>query len=258
MSSTIHPTAIIAGTARIGDGCEIGPYCIIDDHVELGPGCKLHHHVTLGSHTVLGQGNELFPYACLGQKSQDLKWNGGDTWLRIGDKNVFREFVTIHRATKAGEATTVGSHNLLLAYVHLAHDCQVGNHNIFSNAAMLAGHCVVEEHAIVGGMVGIHQFVRIGKHSMIGGCAAVVQDIAPYMLVNGNPAETRMINAVGLKRHGFSDEAQSALKQAYKLIFREGLTIPNALARIEAELPALPEIQHLVNFIRTSERGITK
>src|SRR4030095_11088460 len=180
------------------------------------------------------------------------------TGVEIGDDNTFREYVTVNSATADGGVTRVGSHNHILAYAHVAHDCVLGNHIIMSNVATLAGHIVVEDHAVVGGLAAVHQFCRIGKMSIIGGCSKVVQDVPPFMLVDGNPAETRTINKVGLERNGVSEEAQTALRQAYKILFREGLTISNALVRIEKELPLLPEIQHLVKFARASERGISK
>jgi UDP-N-acetylglucosamine acyltransferase len=256
--AVVHPTAIIHPTAQIGDACEIGPYCIIEEHAVLGPACKLRSHVVIGSHTVLGRENEIFPFACLGQKSQDLKWRGGTTWLRIGDHNTFREYVTIHRATNDGDATTVGSRNTILAYCHIAHDCRVGSHVIMSNVGTLAGHVTVEDHAIIGGLAAVHQFCRIGKMAIIGGCSKVVQDVPPFMLADGNPAETRTINKVGLDRNGVNESVHTALKHAYKILFREGLTIPNALARIEAELPPSAELHHLTAFVRSSERGISK
>jgi UDP-N-acetylglucosamine acyltransferase len=187
-----------------------------------------------------------------------LKWKGGLTRTEIGDNNTFRECVTIHSATGDGEVTTVGSNNHVLAYSHIAHNVRLGDHVIMSNVATLAGHVIVEDHAVVGGLAAVHQFCRIGKMSIIGGCSKVVQDVPPFMLVDGNPGETRTINKVGMERHGVSEAAQAAVRQAFKILFREGLTIPNALARIEKELPALPEIQHLVRFVRTSERGISK
>jgi UDP-N-acetylglucosamine acyltransferase len=253
----VHSTAIIHPQAQIGAGCEIGPYCVIGEHVELGPGCRLHSHVVIDGHTRLGQGNEIFPFASLGFKTQDLKWKGGLTRTEIGDYNTIRECVTIHSATSDGEATVIGSHNSILASSHIGHNVRMGNGVIVSMAA-LAGHVVVEDSALVGGLSAIHQFCRIGTMAMIAGCAKVVQDVPPYMIVDGNPAETRTINKIGLERNGVSEEAQAALRQAYKIFFRDGLTIPNALARIESELPPLPEIQHLVQFVRTSERGVTK
>jgi UDP-N-acetylglucosamine acyltransferase len=171
---------------------------------------------------------------------------------------VFREGVTIHCATEDGDTTVVGSDNLLLTYVHIAHDCVLGNHIIMSSYAGLAGHVVVEDHAILGGYTAVHQFCRVGKLAMTGGCSRIPQDVAPFMIVEGNPAETRAVNKIGLQRNGVSDEAQAALRQAYKIIFREELSVTNALAKIEKDLPPLPEIQHLVGFIRTSERGIIK
>jgi UDP-N-acetylglucosamine acyltransferase len=254
----IHPTAVIHAKAHIGANCQIGPYCVIGEHVILGDDCQLHSHVVIDGHTTLGQRNEIFPFASIGLKTQDLKWKGGVTRTQIGDDNTFREYVTIHSATSDGETTIVGSHNHILAYCHLAHNVVLGNHVIMSNVATLAGHVTVEDHAVIGGLGAVHQFCRVGKMSIIGGCSKVVQDVPPYMLVDGNPAETRTVNKVGLERNGVSEEAQAALRQAYKILFREGLTISNALARIEAELPKLPEILHLTQFARTSSRGISK
>ncbi|MEK7678467.1 MAG: acyl-ACP--UDP-N-acetylglucosamine O-acyltransferase [Verrucomicrobiota bacterium] len=254
----VHPSAIIHPRAEIGADCCIGPYCVIGEHVVLGAGCNLHSHVVVDGHTQLGQGNEIFPFASIGLKTQDLKWKGGLTRTQIGDGNTFREYVTINSATGDGEVTVVGSHNHILAYCHLAHNIQVGHHVIMSNVATLAGHVIVEDHAVIGGLAAVHQFCRIGRMAIVGGCSKVVQDVPPYMMADGNPARTRTINKVGLERKGVSEEAQSALRQAYKILFREGLTISNALARIEAELPALPEVQHLVQFTRQSERGISK
>ena len=253
----IHSTAIIHPRAQIGEGCDIGPYCIIGEHVELGPGCRLHSHVVIDGHTRLGRENVIFPFASIGLKTQDLKWKGGLTRTQIGDHNTIRECVTIHSATGDGEATVIGSHNNILASSHIGHNVILGNHVIISMAG-LAGHVVVEDFGLVGGLAGIHQFCRIGKMAIVGGCSRIAQDVAPFMLVEGNPPETRTINKVGLERNGVSAEAQAAVKQAYKILFREGLTTANALARIEQEVPALPEIQHLVHFVRTSERGIPR
>jgi UDP-N-acetylglucosamine acyltransferase len=255
---SIHATAVIHPRARLGTGCEIGPFCVIGEHVTLGDGCKLHSHVVIDGHTVLGAKNEIFPFASIGLKTQDLKWKGGITRTAIGDGNTFREYVTIHSATSDGEVTTVGSHNHILAYCHLAHNVTLGNHVIMSNVATLAGHVTVEDHAVIGGLAAVHQFCRIGKLSMIGGCSKVVQDVPPFMMADGNPAETRTINKIGLERNGVSEEGLTALRQAYKILFREGLTISNALVKVEAELPHLPEVQHLIWFVRTSERGISK
>lgn len=254
----IHPSAVIHQKAEIGADCEIGPFCVIGEHVSLGKGCRLHSHVVIDGHTKLGEGNEIYPFASIGLKTQDLKWKGGTTRTVIGDRNTFREYVTIHSATGDGEVTTVGSHNNLLAYSHVAHNVTIGNHVIMSNVGTLAGHVTVEDYAIVSGLAAVHQFCKIGKMAIIGGCSKVVQDVPPFMLADGNPAETRTINKVGMERNGISEEVQSAMRQAYKILFREGLTIPNALARIVKELPPSPEMQHLVQFVRTSERGISK
>ena len=254
----IHPTAIVHPKAQIGSGCEIGPYCVIGENVVLGDGCQLHSHIVIDGHTKLGRENEIFPFASLGLKTQDLKWKGGVTRTEIGDANTCREYVTVHSATGDGEVTRVGSHNTILAYCHIAHNCTLGDHIIMSNVATLGGHVTVEDHAVIGGLAAVHQFCRIGKMSMIGGCSKIVQDVPSFMIADGNPAETRTINKVGMERHEVSEEAQNALRHAYKILFREGLTIPNAVAKIESELPKLPEVLHLLNFVRTSERGISK
>ncbi len=254
----IHPSAVIHPHAQIGDNCAIGPYCVIGENVSLGTGCKLHSHVVIDGHTKLGVANEIYPFASIGLKTQDLKWKGGVTRTQIGDHNTFREYVTIHSATSDGGVTTVGSHNNLLAYSHVAHDVTMGSHVILSNVGTLAGHVTVEDYAVVGGLAAVHQFCRIGKMSIIGGCSKVVQDVPPFMLADGNPAETRTVNKVGMERHGIAETVQSAMRQAYKILFREGLTIPNAVARIEKDLPQSPELHHLLQFVKTSERGISK
>jgi UDP-N-acetylglucosamine acyltransferase len=254
----VHPSAIIHPKAEIGPDCQVGPYCVIGEHVVLGAGCRLHSHVVVDGWTTLGRENEIFPFASIGLKTQDLKWKGGVTRTEIGDYNTFREYVTVNSATGEGCATRIGSYNHILAYAHLAHDVRVGNHVIMSNVATLGGHVLVEDHAVIGGLAAVHQFCRIGRMSIIGGCSKVVQDVPPFMLADGNPAETRTLNKIGLERNGVSEEAQAALKQAYRLLFREGLTISNALTRMEAELKPYPEIQHLISFTRSSERGISK
>ena len=256
--ANVHPTAIVHAGAVLGEGCTVGPYAIIGPHVVLGPRCRIHPHAIVDGHTTMGSDNEVFPFACIGGKTQDLKHTGGVAFVRIGDHNVFRESCTVHAATAEGHATIVGSHNHFLATTHLAHDCQVGSHVIMSNLASLAGHVVVEDHAVLGGMAAVHQFVRIGCHAMVGGCSKVVQDIPPFMMVDGNPAGTRFVNKVGLERRGFTPEAVAALTKAYKILFRSGLTTANALARIEAEVEATPEILHLAQFTRASQRGLTK
>jgi UDP-N-acetylglucosamine acyltransferase len=254
----IHPTAIIHPDARLGANCSIGPYCLIGPHVELGAGCRLHSHVVLDGHTRLGRDNEIFPFASLGLKTQDLKWAGGITRTEVGDRNTFREHVTIHSATAAGDATRIGSHNNFLAYTHVAHDCQVGDHNIMSNKASLAGHVIMEDHVVMGGFAAVHQFCRLGKMAMIGGYSRIVQDVVPFTITEGNPPSARTINKVGLQRNGVSEEVQSALRQSYKILFREGLTTAKAIEQVETQLAPSEEIKHLIAFVRASERGITR
>lgn len=256
--STIHPTAIIHPGAELGADCHIGPYCVIGGHVTIGDRCRLHSHVVIEGHTRLGTDNEIFPFASLGLRSQDLKWKPGVNRTQIGDRNVFREGVTVHCATSEEEMTVIGSDNLFLIYAHVAHDCRLGNHIIQSAFAAIAGHVTVEDHAILSGYAGVHQFCRVGCYTILGGAAKVTQDAPPYMLVDGSPAETKTVNKIGLERNGFAPETISTLRQAYKIIFREGLSVGNALARVEKELPPLPEIRHLTAFIRASKRGVCR
>src|SRR2546430_14870924 len=254
----VHPSAVVHPKAQVGRNCEIGPCLLVGEHVALGDDCRLHWHIVIDGHITLGRENEFFHSVSLGLKTQDLKWKGGTTFTEIGDFNTFREHVTIHSATADGERTRVGSHNHILAYAHIAHDCRLGDQIVMSNVATLAGHVVVEDYAVVGGLAAVHQFCRIGRMAIGGGCSKVVQDVPPFMLADGNPAETRTINKVGLDRNGVSEEGQGVLKQAYKILLREGLTISKALAKIESELAPVPGLKHLVQFVRQSERGISK
>jgi UDP-N-acetylglucosamine acyltransferase len=257
-SSKVHPTAIVDSHAEIGAGCEVGPYCVIGANVKLGEGCRLHSHVVVDGLTTIGPRCEFFPFACIGLKTQDLKFFGGKCYLEIGSDNVFREHVTIHTATSDGDYTRIGSHNNFLAYAHIAHDCVVGNHVIFSNNGTLAGHILVEDYAVVGGLAAVHQFCRIGRMAIIGGCTKVVQDIPPYMMADGNPAVCRGVNQVGLERNGVAEETRRALREAYKIVFRAGLTVSNALDKVSAEVPRSIELEHFIDFCRKSERGIAR
>lgn len=257
-AANIHPSAIVHSGARVGAGTFIGPFCYVGEHVVLGQDCHLHSHVVIDGHTELGRANELFPFTSIGLKTQDLKWKGGLTRTRIGDSNTFRESVTVNSATGDGEVTTIGSHNHILAYSHIAHNVTLGNHVIMSNVATLAGHVVVEDHAVIGGLAAVHQFCRIGRLSIIGGCSKVVQDVPPFMMADGNPARTRTLNKVGLERKGIGVDSLAALKQAHRILFREGLNISNAIERIKTTVPLLPEIEYLISFIQKSERGISK
>jgi UDP-N-acetylglucosamine acyltransferase len=256
----IHPSAIVSPLAKLGNNVRIGPFCVIGANVELGDDCVLHSHVVLEGHAKFGRGNEFFPFACIGGKTQDLKYQGEPTYLEVCDHNVFREGVTVHRGTHENLPTRIGSNNLLLAYCHVAHDCQLGNHIILSGGAGLAGHITVEDHAIVSGMAAVHQFCRIGRHAIIGGVAKVVQDVPPFMIVDGHPGVTRGLNVVGLQRRGFCEEDIKALKAAYKKLFlKKDQNLANAISSLKATHDAdNPHVAHLIHFIEGSERGITR
>jgi len=256
--SDIHATAVVDPAAIIGEDCKIGPYCVIGPHVTLGGGCELHSHVVIDGRTELGEANIIYPHACIGLRSQDLKWTGGATWTRVGSHNTIREHVTIHSATGDGDATVVGSHNNFLAYTHVAHDCQLGDHIIMSNVATLAGHVEVADRAIIGGLAAVHQFCRIGTMSIIGGCSKVVQDVPPFMMADGNPTATRALNREGLKRNNVSEESQQALKQAHRVLFRENLTFTKGVEKARAEVVLTDEVLRLLEFVESSERGIAR
>ena len=254
----IHPTAIIDTTAHIGQTSLIGPYCVVGAGVTLGDGCKLHNHVTIAGPTTIGEGNEFYPYSSIGQRSQDLKYEAEPTYLEIGNNNTFREFVTIHRATAPGAATKIGNHGNFLSYSHVAHDCIVGDHVIFSNNGTLAGHVLMGDHAVIGGLSGVHQFCRIGAHAIVGGCTKIVQDVPPFMIADGNPAEVRGVNFVGLERRGFASDGIRELREAYKLIYRSNLNTSQGLEALRAQFASSELVTHLAEFIATSERGIVR
>lgn len=255
---SVHPTAIVHPEARIDASCEIGPYCVIGGHVTLGPGCRLMSHVVLQGPSLFGSHNLFHPFCSIGGKTQDLKYTGEPTYLEVGDHNEFREYVTVNRGTGPGEKTIIGHHNLFLTYAHVAHNCVVGNHCIFSNNGTLAGHVVVEDYAIISGLAAVHQFCRIGRHSIVGGCTKIVQDVPPYFVADGNPAEVRAVNQVGLKRRGFSEETIAALRKALRLLYDRTCNTTQALARVEAELGTVPEVRHIIEFVRSSQRGIIR
>jgi len=257
MSGKIHPTAIIEPGAQLGVDVEIGAYAFVGAGVTLGDRTRLHHHATVEGFTSLGAGCEVFPYALLGGKTQDLKFKGGRPGLRIGDRNVFREYVSVHLATNDGEFTTIGSDNVFLAYGHIAHDCQLGNHIVASNYFGLSGHITVEDHVVIGGMGGIHQFVRVGAYAMVGGMAKLVQDVPPFMIVDGSPATVRTINKINLERHGFTPERLERVKQIYRILYREGLNRTQGLEKLAAHPDAAtPEFQQMLAFAAKSERGL--
>lgn len=258
MGSRIHPTAVIDPSAEIGDEVEIGPYCVIHAGVTLADGCWLQNHVTLAGPLKVGANCRFYAFGSIGQRTQDLKYSGEPTFCEIGSDNTFREFCTVNRATSPGHKTTIGSHNNFLAYSHIAHDCTVGNHVIFSNNGTLAGHVAVGDHAILGGLSAVHQFCRVGPHAIIGGCTKIVQDVPPYMIADGNPAEVRAINQVGLERRGFSEPARRALRTAHQLLYRKSLNVSQALEEIEKLEDHESVLAVLVQFVRSSERGIVR
>lgn len=257
MGTTIHPSAIVEAGARLGDDVVVGPFAYVGPEVVLGDGTRLHHHATVEGNTVLGRECEIFPYACIGGKTQDLKFKGGNPGVRIGDRNVFREFTSVHAATSDGDFTVVGNGNTLLAYTHIAHDCQVGNGIVMSNYAGLAGHVTVEDHVVIGGYGGIHQFCRVGTHAMVAACAKVVQDVPPYFIADGSPATVRAINKVGLERHGFNPQQIERVKLLYRILYREGLNRSQAIEKLAAhEQAGSDELRRLLDFAQKSERGM--
>ena len=255
---SIHPLAVVADGASLGPEVEVGPFCTVGPQVRLGAGTRLISHVVVDGDTELGPGCVVYPFASVGLQTQDLKFKGGRSRTVIGADTTIRECVTIHAATSEGGVTRIGDRCHIMAYAHVAHDCQIGNQVILSNGAQAAGHVVVEDRAIISAMTGVHQFGRVGTLSFIGAYCKVTQDVPPYMLVDGTPARVPAINAVGLKRAGFAEEAQRALKHAHRLLFRSELSTGDALQRIEFEVEQTPEVKHLVDFIRASERGIVK
>jgi UDP-N-acetylglucosamine acyltransferase len=258
MSATIHPLAVIAPGAVIGDGCTIGPFCCIGPDVRLGPGCHLHEHVVVDGHTTVGAACQFFSFACIGKQTQDLKWQGGTAYVEIGSRTTLREYVTVHASSFDGGKTVVGADCSILAYSHIAHDCLIGDHVVMSNGCQIAGHVTVEDHVVFGGLAGVVQFARIGRLAMVGAMAKAVQDITPFTLVEGAPAEPRIINKIGMERAGLSAAAIQAIHKTFKIFFRSGLPVADALAKIEAEFPGVPEVAQFVAFVRTAKRGVAR
>ncbi|MDD5084457.1 MAG: acyl-ACP--UDP-N-acetylglucosamine O-acyltransferase [Candidatus Omnitrophica bacterium] len=252
----IHPTAIVESSVELGRGVEVGPYSVIREGVVVGDETKIGSHVVIEGHTTIGSENEIFTGAVIGSVTQDKKYAGGVSFLKIGNKNHIREYATVNPGTKEGAETVIGDGNLLMAYCHVAHDCIVGNGTVLANVATLAGHVTVEDKAIIGGLSAVHQFVRIGTLSIVGGCSKVVQDIPPYMMTDGHPVRAYGLNVVGLERAGVPKEDKILLKRAFKIIFRSELSVKTAIRRIEAELEHTPTIVRLLEFLRHSERGI--
>ena len=257
MAAQVHPTAIVEPGAQLGADVEIGAYAFVGAAVTLGPGTRLHHHASVEANTVLGAQCEVFPYACIGGKTQDLKFKGGNPGLRVGDRNVFREYVTLHAATNDGDLTRVGSDNVLLAACHVAHDCVLGDHIVMSNGAVLAGHVVVEDHVVVGGYGGVHQFCRLGAYAMLSATAKLVHDLPPFFIADGTPAEIRAINKVGLERNGFTPEQVDRVKLIHRTLYRDGLNRSQALEKLAADPQAASaEFQRVLTFAGASTRGL--
>jgi len=255
-----HPTAIIDPHAQIANSVSVGPYSVIGENVELAEDCEVMSHVVLDGHTRMGRGNRVFPWAAIGLPPQDLKYQGEPTRLEVGDGNVFREFITVHRGTaEGGGMTRIGSHNLLMAYVHIAHDCLLGSHIIMANGASLAGHVVIQDHASVGAFCGVHQFTRIGAYSFLGSYTIVNQDILPYSKSSApRPVEVLGANRIGLERRGLTAEDIDELQKAFRLLSRSKLNTTQALEAIEARGFKSEHVKFLVEFVKTSERGVAK
>jgi UDP-N-acetylglucosamine acyltransferase len=258
MPASIHPTAIVEPGAELGADVQIGAYAFVGRGVQLGAGTQLHHHASVEGHTTLGANCEVFPYACIGGKTQDLKYKGGRPGLRIGERNVFREYVTVHAATFDGEYTIIGSDNTILAYSHIAHDCIVGDHCVMSNGTMLAGHVIVEDHVIIGGYGGVHQFCRLGAYAMLSATAKLVQDLPPFFIADGTPAVVRAYNKVGLERNGHTPAQLDRVKHIFRILYRDGLNRTQALEKLAAHPDALSaEFQRVIAFAAKSTRGLT-
>ena len=253
----IHDTAIVHAQAELGEGVEVGPWALIGPGVRVGAGTVVGPRVLIERDTVVGEDCRLANGAVLGSDPQDLKYQGEKSSLRIGDRTVIREFAALNRGTQASGTTLVGSDCLIMTYAHVAHDCELGNHVVLANSVHMGGHVVIEDWAIVGGVTPIHQFVRIGAHAFVGGGSRVPQDVPPYCRAAGNPPKLYGLNSVGLERRGFSEEVRRALKDAYRVLFMGSENLSVALDRAEREVAAIPEVKHMLTFIRASERGIT-
>ena len=259
----IHPTAVIDPGAALGVDVSVGAYSVIGPKVTIGDGCVIGPHVVIESRVRMGKGNRISSFASLGGAPQDIKYRDEDTWLEMGDNNIVREFVTINRGTPQNrKVTRLGDNNMVMAYCHIAHDCIIGNRVVMANGVTLAGHITVEDGVTIGGLTAVHQFVRIGALCIISGTSGVVKDVPPYVMAapmrKGKDKNLFGLNLIGLKRNGLSEEVISVLKKAYFIIFRSNDGLKESLARVEAELPQLPEVIHLLEFIRGTERGVLR
>ena len=252
----IDKTAIVDPSAKIARDVHIGPYSVIGPDVEIGEGTWIGPHVVIQGPTTIGRDNQIFQFSSIGEVSQDKKFTGQKTYLKIGDRNIIREFCTFNRGTNEEMITKIGNDNLFMAYVHIAHDCVVGNHTIFANNASLAGHVTIEDHVILSGFAGVFQFCRVGAYSFATTNSVIIKDVPPFVKVSGYYAKPYGLNTVGLQRHGFGEEAMTRLRRAYKVLYRNGLTLANALA--ELSRVECPEVSRLVQFIQASETGIVR
>ena len=255
----IHSTAIVSPKAELATNVEIGPYSIIGENVVIGSGTVIGSHVVIDPYVTIGPDCKIFQYAAIGAAPQSLKFEGEKTYVKIGRGCIIREFVTIHRGTGfGGGVTEIGEENFLMAYTHIAHDCKIGRKVVMANNATLAGHITIGDYATVGGLVAIHQFVRIGDYAFIGGKSAIPKDIPPYVIAAGDRAKLHGLNLVGLKRQGMSPQTLSLLKKTYRIFFRIGLTVNEAVERVRAQVEQVPEVVKFIEFIKTSERGVTR
>ena len=257
-NADIHPSAIVSPSARLGTNVTIGPYCIVGDEVEIGDGSVIGPHAVIEKWTSLGKDCRVYQFASVGAAPQDLKFKGERSYTFIGDRTTIREGATIHRATGEGNETRIGNDCLLMAYIHVAHNCTLGNHVIMSNLASCAGHAIVEDRVVIGGMAGVHQFVKIGRNAMVGGMSKLVQDVVPYTIVDGHPAKVVGLNNVGISRAGIPLESRRLIKKAYRILYRSGLNLAEAIAVIEQEVDSCEEVEHFLRFLRNAERGICR
>ncbi len=256
--SFIHESAVVSSNARIGRNVTIGPYSVIGDDVEIGDGTEIGPNAVIAQYTSIGKDCKIFQFASVGEVPQDLKFKGERSYTFIGDRTVIREGATIHRATGEDNETRVGTDCLLMAYIHVAHNCILGNHVIMSNLASCAGHATVEDRVVIGGMAGVHQFVKIGRNAMVGGMSKLVQDVVPYTIVDGHPAKVVGLNNVGISRAGIPLDSRRLIKKAYKILYRSGLSLAEAIAVIEQEVDSCEEVEHFLRFLRNAERGICR
>ena len=257
--SNIHPMAFVHPRAELASDVEVGPFAYVGEFVKIGRGTKVEHHACVEGHTTLGEGNEVGAYAVLGGKPQDLKYKGEPTRLEVGSRNKFRECVTVNTGTVTGHGVTkIGNDCLIMAYCHIAHDCIVGNNVVMANYSGLSGHVTLEDWVILSGVCGVTQFLTVGKHAFIGGMTGVRKDVAPYVILVGDPSEVRGLNLVGLRRRGFDGERMKAVQEAYKIYFDSGLEREQALAELDRKLKGQPDADYFINFIRKSEKGISR